>query len=257
VSERGGVTLQEETMWRGGVATAFADDLRSRLLGVLVAPASSRKMTYEEFLAWANEDTLAEWVDGEVVMYSPASRRHQGIAGFLTSVMRSFVEQHNLGVVLNAPFQMKLEHGREPDLLFVASEHLARLKETYLDGPADLVVEIISPESVARDRGEKFYEYEAGGVQEYWLIDPSRQMAEFYQLDERRRYRVAFAGSVGVYRSVALPDFWLKVEWLWREPLPGTEMTTWEILGHESVVRRLAQAIGIEELHRLLREWEE
>jgi len=50
----------------------FADDLRSRLLEVLMAPASPRKMTYDEFLAWANEDTLAEWVDGEVVMYRPA-----------------------------------------------------------------------------------------------------------------------------------------------------------------------------------------
>lgn len=55
---------------------------------------------------------------------------------------------------------------------FVASEHLDRLKETYLDGPADLVVGIVSPDSVGRDRGEKFYEYAQGGVPEYWLIDP-------------------------------------------------------------------------------------
>ena len=222
MSERGGVTLREETMWRGGVATALADDLRSRLLEVLVAPASPRKMTYDEFLAWADEDTLAEWVDGEVMMYSPASRRHQGIADFLTSVMRSFVEQHNLGVVLSAPFQMKLEHGREPDLLFVASGHLSRLKETYLDGPADLVIEIISPESVARDRGQKFYEYEAGGVQEYWLLDPIRRWAEFYCLREDGRYWTVLAGAEGVYHSEVLPDFWLRVEWLWQEPLPKT-----------------------------------
>ena len=115
MSERGGVTLQEETMWRGGVATALADDLRSRLLEVLVAPASPRKMTYDEFLAWANEDTLAEWVDGEVVMYSPASNRHQDLARFLTSVLGIYVETHSLGVIRPAPFQMKLEHGREPD----------------------------------------------------------------------------------------------------------------------------------------------
>lgn len=46
------------------------------------------------------------------------------------------------------------------------------MKETYLDGPADLVVGIVSPDSVGRDRGEKFYEYAQGGVPEYWLIDP-------------------------------------------------------------------------------------
>jgi Uma2 family endonuclease len=80
---------------------------------------------------------------------------------------------------------MKLaQSGREPDLLFVAQTNLERLKETYLDGPADLVVEIVSPEGVGRDRGVKFYEYAQGGVPEYWLIDPQTEWAEFYRLEE-------------------------------------------------------------------------
>jgi len=127
-----------------------------------------------------------------------------------------------LGWVRSAPFQMKLEHGREPDVLFVATEHLGRLRETFLDGPADLAIEIISPESVSRDRGEKYYEYEAGGVREYWLIDPLRQVAEFYRLDEGGRYGVVLAGREGVYRSEVVAGFWLRVEWLWQEPLPKT-----------------------------------
>jgi hypothetical protein len=40
----------------------------------------------------------------------------------------------------------------------------------------------VPPESRSRDRGEKYYEYEEGGVREYWLIDPVRRKAEFYQL---------------------------------------------------------------------------
>ena len=237
MSERGGVTLQEETMWRGGVATALGDDLRSRLLEVLVAPPAPRKMAYEEFLAWANEDTLAEWVDGEVVMYSPASDRHQDLARFLTSVLGIYVETHSLGVIRPAPFQMKLERGREPDLLFVASGHLARLKETYLDGPADLVVEIISPESVARDRGTKFYEYAQGGVREYWLIDPRVEWIEFYRLGEAGFYETVFSGREGVYHSEVLPDFWLRVEWLWQKPLPAVEDVLLEV-GGETYARR-------------------
>jgi Uma2 family endonuclease len=185
-------------------------------------------MTYEEFLGWANEDTLAEWVAlpgeevGEVVMTSPASDQHQNLADFLIAVLRPYVESHGLGWVRSAPFQMKLAHGREPDLLFVATEHLDRLREAFLDGPADVVIEIVSPESVSRDRGEKFYEYEAGGVREYWLIDPLRQVAEFYRLGERGHYGVALAGREGVYRSEVLAGFWLRVEWLWQEPLPKT-----------------------------------
>jgi len=257
MSKREVVTLRDETLWGEAVATALDDDLRRRLLEVLVAPAKPRRMTYEEFLAWADEDTLAEWVDGEVVMYSPASEPHQRIAGFLLTVMRVFVEQRGLGRVVNAPFQMKLQRsGREPDLLFVAKEHLERLKETYVEGPADLAVEIVSPESAGRDRGDKFYEYEAGGVSEYWLIDPQTERAEFYQLTAGGRYQQVLPDAEGTYRSKVLPGLWLRVEWLWQGPLPDTEMIIWEILGYESVARRLIQAIGIEELRRLLREWE-
>jgi len=180
-----------------------------------------QKMTYEEFLAWSDEDTLAEWVNGEVVIYSPASQQHQNLVDFLTSVLRVFVEQNRLGVALSAPFQMKLERGREPDLLFVAREHLDRLKETYLDGPADLVVEIVSPESAGRDRGEKFYEYEQAGIPEYWLIDPQTERAEFYQLTAAGRYRLVLPDEGGIYRAAVLPGFWLRVEWLWQTPLPA------------------------------------
>ena len=177
-------------------------------------------MTYEEFLEWADEDTLAEWVDGAIVMTSPASLRHQMIAKFLLETLSTFVRMHGLGEVTHAPFQMKLPSaGREPDVMYVASEHLGRFKATYLDGPADLVIEVVSPESASRDRGEKFYEYQEAGVPEYWLIDPRFQQAEFYQLDEAGHYRSIAPDAEGRYHSRALPGFWLRVvAWLWQEP---------------------------------------
>ena len=199
-------------------ATPEVDALRQRLLDVLFTPTRLR-MSYEEFLEWADEDTLAEWVNGEVIMTSPASNRHQDISGFLESMLRIFVETKQLGAVRTAPFQMKLENGREPDLIFVAKAHLNRLKATYLDGPADLAVEIVSPESAGRDRGEKFYEYARGGVPEYWLIDPQTEQVEFYRL-AGDRYETAFSGHSGRYDALVIPGFWLQVDWLWREPLP-------------------------------------
>jgi Uma2 family endonuclease len=185
--------------------------------------APPAKMTYEEFLAWADEDTWAEWVNGEVIILSPASDKHQDLAGFLTALLRHFVETSQLGVVRFAPFQMKTGPdlpGREPDILFIAREHLDRLRDTYLDGPADLVVEIISRDSRARDRGDKFYEYEQGGIREYWLLDYLRRQAEFYQLGADGIYRLVPVGEDGIYRSAVLEGLWLKVEWLWQEPLP-------------------------------------
>ena len=206
--------------------------LRRRMLELLLGRKELSKMTYKEFLAWADEDTLAEWVDGGIVMVSPASDRHQDISGFVESVLRSFVQARQLGIVRSAPFQMKLaQSGREPDLLYVAQENLQRLKETYLDGPADLVVEIISPESAGQDRGDKFYEYERAGIPEYWLIDPQTKRAEFYQLTESGQYRFVPPDAEGIFCSAVLRGFWLRVEWLWQEPLPSPVRALAEIAG--------------------------
>jgi len=223
-------------------------DWRQRLIEAILAapePPAKRKMTYEEFLAWADEDTLAEWVDGEVVMTSPASQKHQLIANFLERLLGLYVEQQGLGMVLSAPFQMKLPgSGREPDLIFVAAQHVDRLRRTYLDGPADLVVEVLSPESAGRDRGEKFYEYARGGVPEYWLIDPDAQWAEFYRLGEFGLYESVLTGREGQYCSAAVPDFWLRVEWLWQEPLPATDVILLEIGGVAYARRQIALIRG-------------
>jgi Uma2 family endonuclease len=221
----------------------LTEGLRRKLLELLLPPMENPYVPYEEFLARADEDTLAEWVQGEVRPYSPASRSHQDIAGFLYAILRTYVELHHLGVVLLAPFQMKLSRsGREPDVLFVAQEHLHRLHPTHLEGPADLVIEIVSPESAPRDRGEKFYEYQEAGIPEYWLIDPQSQWAEFYQRDERGRFQHAPLDPQGIYRSRVIPGFWLRVDWLWQDPLPPVDVILLEI-GGEAYARRLIERL--------------
>jgi Uma2 family endonuclease len=183
----------------------------------------AEKMSYEEFLDWCDEDTLAEWVDGEIIMYSPASNRHQDLSDFLISVLRIYTEMNRLGIIRSSPFQMKLPGdlpGREPDLIFVSASNIHRLRDTYLDGPADLAVEIISKESISRDREKKFLEYEIAGVPEYWLIDPLHQETEFYQIGTDNQYHQFLPDAEDIYHSQIVTGFWLKVSWLWQEPLP-------------------------------------
>jgi len=182
--------------------------------------AESKKISYEEFLDWCDEDIWAEWVDGDIIMTSPASIQHQRISGFLVKILSRYVESHSLGEIIFAPFQMKLISGREPDIMFVSIEHLDRIKNTYLEGSADMVVEIVSPESMRRDRADKFFEYESVGIPEYWLIDPIRKQAEFYRLGADKLYHLISPDSEDVYHSEIIKGFWLKVSWLWQEPLP-------------------------------------
>lgn len=225
-----------------GATWELPEELRLSLLALLSAdPTHPATMSYDEFMAWADEDTLAEWVEGRVEMASPASGLHQDLVVFLHGVLSVHVRTHDVGRVLIAPFQMRLPtSGREPDVLFVAKEHLDRVRSTRVEGPADLVVEIVSPESRARDRGEKFYEYQAGGVAEYWLIDPDTRRTEFYQLDDTGIYQAVTPGPDGLYHARELAGLWLRVAWLWREPLPELNKVMLEIDGAAYAQRLIA-----------------
>ncbi len=178
-------------------------------------------ISFEEYLV-KYDGQHAEWIGGEVITYMSASDRHQDLTGFLESLLRVFVEENDLGVIRTGPMSMRLsERGREPDIFFVANKHLSRLKPTYLDGAADLIIEIISPESRGRDRGDKFYEYEAAGVKEYWLIDYERKQAEFYVLGKDGIYQLLQADENKIYHSKALKNLELNVNWLWQKKLPS------------------------------------
>lgn len=215
---------------------------------VPVQVKSPPKITYEEFLARADEDAHVEWVNGEVIVHMTAKPLHQRILNFLNILLTQFVHFFELGEVFTAPMQMKATPqgpGREPDLLFVARDHLDRVLETHLDGPADLVIEIVSDESVSRDLDEKFFEYQDAGIPEYWIIDPRprRKRAWFYRLDERGQYQPVPLTPEGVYRSAIVPGFWLNVNWLWGEELPDPLTTFAEIAGFSDEMKNALRAL--------------
>jgi Uma2 family endonuclease len=182
-------------------------------------------MSYEAFLAWADEDVHAEWVNGEVIVFMPASDRHQVVAGLFYTLVALFVRAFGLGEVRIAPLEMRARPGgaaREPDILFVAAAHRDRLTAQRLVGPADLVVEIVSPESATRDRVEKFYEYEEAGIPEYLMFDPrpGRERVDYYRLTDDGTYLAIVPDAEGRYHSSAIPGFWFKPAWFWEEPTP-------------------------------------
>lgn len=178
-------------------------------------------MSYEEYLRDPSIDEHTEWVDGEVLPMMSVSKAHALLESYLHLLLGMYVDSHSLGVLLADPFQMKTGPalpGRAPDIIFIRSEHLDRLHDLFLEGPADLAIEIISPGTEGVDRGDKFYEYEQGGVPEYWILDPHRQVAEFYVRDENGVYRSANVPPAGEFESLAVPGFRLKVDWLWAQP---------------------------------------
>ena len=184
------------------------------------------RMSEDEFVAWCDEDTRAEWIDGEVLIMNPPNFDHADLSAWLVAVIRPFVEQRDLGKIVQ-DFHVRLPRQRRrrtPDLCFVAKERLGIIRRNHVEGAPDLIIEIVSPDSEARDWREKYLEYQAAGVKEYWVIDPLSQQVEIYGLTgpqgaatgEYRR--VGPAG--GVIESSVLAGLCLQVPWLWLETRP-------------------------------------
>ena len=195
-------------------------------LGIELREPPRGKLSFDKFLKWCNQEegTRAEWIDGEVIVLLPDSSRDQRVIQLLIMLLRHWIDAGDLGTLFQENFLMRLRQpqrrGRVPDLLLVSRQHADRIRPTYLDGPGNVAVEVISPDSGQRDRIDKFREYELAGVPEYWLIDPLREWGEFYELDAAGRFQLALAGRTGRYTSRALTGFWIELEWLWQDPPP-------------------------------------
>ncbi len=182
------------------------------------------KLDYDEFLR-RNTDQYAEYDDGEILTNMTVTRSHSELRQFLSAILELFVSESRSAKVYGEPFQMKLTlgtkvKGREPDIFVVLGENLDRVNERYLDGPADIAIEIISKESRRRDRVTKLEEYRSAGIREYWLIDPEERSAEFLSLQNNGRYLQTNVDQNGVFESGVLVGFRLDTNWLWSDPRP-------------------------------------
>lgn len=190
---------------------------------IQTSPSSPpQRMSYQEFLEFPHENQHVEWIDGRVVPMPAVTDSHSDVTLFLGSILRLYTESKQLGVIRGDPFNMKTGAGlpgRQPDLLFLRHANRSRLQASHLEGPADLVVEVISPGTRRTDRVDKFQEYERGGVPEYLIVDPERHVMELYRLTDGR-YEEVLPDEGGALRSAVIEGFWLRPEWLTRFPLP-------------------------------------
>jgi Uma2 family endonuclease len=176
---------------------------------------------FEEYLEKYAGD-FYEWVGGVPVKLPIIDARHDALMQYLVTFFAAYFELRPVGVIRIVGFVMKLTAtAREPDLQIILHSNPGQLTPTYMDGPADIVIEIVSPESVQRDHGEKFAEYEKGKVPEYWIVDSIHQETRFYRLGETGLYAPQTEDAKGHYRTPALPGLILDVSLLWQADLPG------------------------------------
>lgn len=133
-----------------------------------------------------------EFTDGFIEVLPMPKQSHQLLLDYLYQALRIFVLARQLGRVLFSPLRVMVrpDKYREPDLVFMKAENLARCQEEAWLG-ADLVMEIVSEDSKSRKRDleRKRADYAQANIPEYWLVDSVTEQITVLVL-EGTAYRV-------------------------------------------------------------------
>jgi len=134
-----------------------------------------RPVTWTEWRQMPEDNRIIELWQGEIVMSPAASRKHQRVVFLMATAFEAAVQAFGAGEMYIAPFDVRLgiDTVLQPDVLVVAGGTTATVNEGWIDGPPDLVVEVVSPTGRRRDFVRKLTMYRDAGVPEYWVVEPS------------------------------------------------------------------------------------
>jgi Uma2 family endonuclease len=174
----------------------------------------------EDYEELAHEDLRCEYLDGVLIVHSPASIQHEDRLVFLTTLLNAHVAGRRCGRVYASNAVMQLGERRFcPDLSYLAAEHADRIRGERVVGPMDLAVEMVSTSTRQYDLGEKRTAYHQGRIPEIWFIDADHKQVQVDTLEGEAYSTNTF--SSGRFVSRILPGLSIDVTWFWAEPLPN------------------------------------
>jgi Uma2 family endonuclease len=141
--------------------------------------------TFREMELADNDPFIYELFEGEIMKRAAPSLMHQRISRKLLGKLDAFIEEKNLGEIFSAPVDLNLDeyNAFQPDLAFISNERSFLIEDgDYIHGAPDMVVEIISPGSIKKDRVIKKDLCERFAIREYWLVDPLNKSIEIYTM---------------------------------------------------------------------------
>lgn len=178
------------------------------LTALLAAERQRRSKFYEEM----TPEMKVEFIEGQVVLHSPARNVHLDVTMRVAKLLSTFADLHHIGEVkVEKCLCVFPRNDYEPDVVFFGATKAAGLDQTTMKFPVpDLAVEVLSESTVERDRGVKFQDFEAHGVQEYWIIDAEQRVVEQYILNGES-YELRMKSGSGTLVSAVLPGFQVPV----------------------------------------------
>jgi Uma2 family endonuclease len=176
-------------------------------MSTVILPAAYR-LTYRDWLHLPKDGRVYEILDGEIFM-TPAPRiRHQRVSSRLHTRLGLHLDHTAAGELFAAPTGVRLSDDNvvEPDLLVVLTVHRGRIAEQVIDGPPDVVVDILSPGTTRRDLVAKRELYARFGVSEHWIVDSKGSNVEVLGLERGAYTRFELFRRHETLRSSLLPD---------------------------------------------------
>lgn len=161
------------------------------------------------------EGEPCELICGRLIMSPCPTPKHQMIVILLAEMFLNFARSSG-GFTVCAPMDVVLSDDTilQPDLLYISKER-RKIVQQRIEGPPDLVVEILSPGTERRDRLAKLDLYARYGVKEYWIVDPASELFEFL-LNDDGRFTVLSQTSDEL-QSPSLPEVKIQLADFWKE----------------------------------------
>lgn len=173
------------------------------------------KWTYEDYCRLPENGVRYEVIEGELHMSPAPITKHQRVSLKLATRFEKFAERHKTGFVMTAPLDVILPNRAtpvQPDIVFIAKKRRRIVKEKYVEGAPDILVEILSASNWHIDRGKKARVYAQAGVREYWIVDPEAETIELFALRQGAYVLIGKYAAGETVRSLALVGLRIRVK---------------------------------------------
>jgi Uma2 family endonuclease len=152
------------------------------------------RMTPEDLWRLGDDDVRRELVNGEVIEMTPAGGLHGETVARITLPLMEYIREHRIGRVVTGDVGFVLalpddpHRVRAPDAAFIASARLpGRMPVTFVPGPPDLAIEVLSPSDNPVDVQQKVRDYLEAGTRLVWIVAPQANSVTVYRPDGSAR----------------------------------------------------------------------
>lgn len=174
--------------------------------------------TYDDYVTLPDDLNIYEVIDGELFMSPAPTTKHQIVSMNMERKLDNYVKKQDAGIILHAPIDVLLSPHTivQPDIIFISKGNMSIITEKNIQGSPDLIIEILSPSTIRRDRIIKMKVYAKYHIKNLWLIDPDNQTLEVFELDKEMTYRLVSGIAYDEECRLSLfPDLTISLNELW------------------------------------------